>query len=243
MNNRLEEILLATVEEYISGGEPISSQLLFKRHDFGIRPASIRSELNALEDGGYLSQPYTSGGRVPTNNGYEFYIEHLKQRPTRDVSPSRALFNLANTIFEGEFDDFVEGMAHELHALSIGFVLQDGRTKRSGLDELFEQLDGGESETFLEIARELEALDERIERYVGRNDARKNGFQIFIGEKNPLIKNENLSTICDFYETPGEQGFFLMAVSPKRADYEKNVRAFRGLKSALSVSKKLESGS
>jgi transcriptional regulator of heat shock response len=233
MNSRLEEILLATVEEYINGGEPVSSKLLFKRHDFGIRPASIRSELNALEDGGYLSQPYTSGGRVPTDTGYEFYIEYLKQKPQRDTSPSRVLFNLADTMLGGEFDDFVEGMADELHSLSVGFTLRDGRTARSGLDQLFERLEGGESEVFRGIARELEALDERIEKYVEKDSARKNGLQIFIGEKNPLIRNENLSTFCDFYETANEQSFFLMAISPKRADYEKSVRAFRGLKSAL----------
>jgi len=231
------EILLATVEEYINGSEPVSSRLLFRRYDFGIRPASIRSELNELEAGGYLSQPYTSGGRVPTDSAYEFYIEYLKQKPQRDINPSRALFNLADTIFQGEFDDFVEGMAHELHAMSAGFIFGDNRMAQSGLDELFEALDASGAETFREVARDLEALDERIEKYVERKDIRRDGLEVFIGEKSPLAKNKNLSTICDFYEMPNKHNFFLIAIQPKRADYAKNVRTFRGLKRALQRNK------
>lgn len=231
---RSQEILFATVQEYIESGEPVSSKLLFRQYNFGIHPASIRTELNVLETDGWLSQPYTSGGRVPTDRAYEFYIRRLQDRLNDDeLKPSRSLSELASVFLSGGLnDDFMEGFADELHTLSIGFM-EDGRVIKKGLDELFGRLEVEEAGVFKEIAREFEALDTRIEKYVGRKDIRKDGFQIFIGEKSPLIKNENLSTICDFYEMPGEVNFFLIAIQPKRANYEKNVRTFRGLKSAL----------
>ncbi|MDP3956587.1 MAG: hypothetical protein Q8P97_01150 [bacterium] len=243
LKSRSEEILLATVAEYIESGEPVSSKLLFKQYNFGIRPASIRTELSTLESGGWLSQPYTSGGRVPTDRAYEFYIRRLQDRlDNHEPKPSRSLSELASVFLSGSLNDFVGGFADELHTLSIGFT-EDGRSIKRGLDELFGRLEAEETGVFQEIAREFEALDERIEKYVGRKDVRQDDFQIFIGEKSPLIKNENLSTICAFYEIPSEQNFFLIAIQPKRANYEKNVRTFRGLKSALSAGKKLESGS
>lgn len=243
LKERQAKILLATVEEYISGSEPVSSKLLFRRYNFGIHPASIRSELNELEAGGWLSQPYTSGGRVPTDRAYEFYIRRLQDKLGDDeLKPSRSLSELASVFLSGGLTDFMEGFADELHTLSIGFT-ENGHSIKKGLDELFGRLEGEEVGVFQEIAREFEALDARIEKYVGRKDVRQDGFQIFVGEKSPLIKNENLSTICDFYEMPSEKNFFLIAIQPKRANYEKNVRTFRGLKSALSVRKKLESES
>lgn len=233
MVNRSQEILLATIEEYIATGEPVSSKLLFDRHDFGVRPATIRSELNLLEDGGYLSQPHTSGGREPTDRGYEFYIERLKTKPQREAEAPRALTNLAETVLTGEFDDFIHGLAYELHTLSIGLALKDGQIARSGLDELFGGLDTDDAGIFRGIAHELETLDDRIESYVASKSARSCGFQIFIGRKGPLIKNDNLSTMFDFYETPAKQSFFLLAIQPKRVNYKKNVNTFRGLKRAL----------
>ena len=181
MNNRSEEILLATVQEYIESGEPVSSKLLFGQYNFGIHPASIRTELSVLEEGGWLSQPYTSGGRVPTDPAYEFYIRRLQERlETAEPKPSRSLSELASVFLSGGLNDFVGGFADELHTLSIGFT-EDGHSIKKGLDELFGRLEGEEVGVFREIAREFEALDARIEKYVGRKDVRKDGFQIFIG--------------------------------------------------------------
>src|SRR5271155_5233346 len=75
MNDRASQILEAAIQEFIDTGEPVSSGWLYNKYDFGIKPAMIRLELDALEDSGYLEQPYHSAGRVPTDEGYEFYVE------------------------------------------------------------------------------------------------------------------------------------------------------------------------
>lgn len=63
------------VKEYINCAEPISSELLKQRLDLDISPATIRNELQDLTHKGYITQPHTSAGRVPTNKGYEYFVQ------------------------------------------------------------------------------------------------------------------------------------------------------------------------
>lgn len=74
---RKEKILSAVVEKYIESGEPIGSKALQTLTDLGVSSATIRNELKALDDEGYLFQPHTSAGRVPTKAGYRYYIDNL----------------------------------------------------------------------------------------------------------------------------------------------------------------------
>ena len=66
------------VKEYIDSAEPVSSQLLEKKYDFDISPATIRIEMQKLTDKGFLLQPHTSAGRIPSDKGYRFYVDNLK---------------------------------------------------------------------------------------------------------------------------------------------------------------------
>ncbi len=75
LSQRQEYILNLLIKEYIDSTEPISSDLLKKRSSLNISPATIRGELNELTQLGYITQPHTSAGRVPTQKGYEFFIE------------------------------------------------------------------------------------------------------------------------------------------------------------------------
>lgn len=74
---RLRDVLHEVVRLYVSNGEPVSSRSLAKSGTFNLSPASLRNVMADLEDLGYLHQPHTSAGRVPTDRGYRFYINHL----------------------------------------------------------------------------------------------------------------------------------------------------------------------
>jgi len=74
---RKEKILAAVVESYIRSGEPIGSKALLDETDLRVSSATVRNELKALDDEGYLRQPHTSAGRVPTKKGYRYYIDNL----------------------------------------------------------------------------------------------------------------------------------------------------------------------
>jgi len=77
LTERRRSILKAVVQEYISSAQPVSSGHIEAQHGLGVSAATIRNELATLEEMGYLAQVYTSGGRVPTDFGYRYYVEGL----------------------------------------------------------------------------------------------------------------------------------------------------------------------
>src|ERR1700752_2628753 len=76
-NDRSRRVLAALVREYIASGEPVASSLLVAAAGLGVSSATVRSLLARLEDEGYVQQPHTSAGRIPTDRGYRFYVDLL----------------------------------------------------------------------------------------------------------------------------------------------------------------------
>ena len=96
LTDRQKKLLKVIVEEYIDTAEPIGSEVLDKKHNLGVSPATIRIEMVRLTDSGFLKQPHTSAGRIPTSMGLRFYINELmneKQLPvTAEVSIKEKLW-------------------------------------------------------------------------------------------------------------------------------------------------------
>jgi len=93
MNQRKKEILKAVINEYILTAEPIGSRTISKNYNLNISPATIRNEMSDLEELGYLKQPHTSAGRIPSDKGYRFYVDSL-------IDIKRAPGSLEETIRE-----------------------------------------------------------------------------------------------------------------------------------------------
>ena len=70
-------VLRAIVEDYVATEEPVGSKALVERHGLNVSPATIRNDMAALEEEGYLAQPHTSAGRVPTDKGYRLFVDRL----------------------------------------------------------------------------------------------------------------------------------------------------------------------
>lgn len=77
LDARKAAILRAVTREHIRTGEPVGSQAIVQRYALGIKPATVRNEMAVMTEYGYLLQPHTSAGRVPTTRGYRYYVEHL----------------------------------------------------------------------------------------------------------------------------------------------------------------------
>ena len=80
LNERKRKILQAIIDEYIGTAEPVGSRAISKKQNLGLSSATIRNEMADLEDMGYITQPHTSSGRVPSDAGYRFYVNQLMQR-------------------------------------------------------------------------------------------------------------------------------------------------------------------
>ena len=81
LDQRSRQVLLAVIAEYVETGEPVGSRAVARRHIRGLSPATIRNAMADLEELGYLVQPHTSAGRVPTDAAYRFYVDHLQRMP------------------------------------------------------------------------------------------------------------------------------------------------------------------
>ncbi|HUV05865.1 MAG TPA: heat-inducible transcriptional repressor HrcA [Armatimonadota bacterium] len=82
LGERRRGILAAVVNDYVKTAEPVGSEALAQRYDFGVKPATIRNEMAAMSEMGYLRQPHTSAGRVPSDLGYRYYVDRLMPDPT-----------------------------------------------------------------------------------------------------------------------------------------------------------------
>ena len=83
--DRSKRVLAALIREFIASGEPVASSLLVTAAGLGVSSATVRSILARLEEEGYVQQPHTSAGRIPTDRGYRFYVDQLlESRRPRD---------------------------------------------------------------------------------------------------------------------------------------------------------------
>jgi heat-inducible transcriptional repressor len=125
-SDRSKRILAALVREYIASGEPVASSLLVSAAGVGISSATVRSILARLEDEGYLQQPHTSAGRVPTDRGYRFYVDLLleSKRPGRTADAMEA--RLRRDRSSAHIDTLLSQVSHVLSQASrhVGFAVR-----------------------------------------------------------------------------------------------------------------------
>lgn len=106
-NDRKKMILKAVIDEYIRGGEPVGSKYLTQSANIPLSPATIRNEMSELERMGYLEQPHTSAGRVPSEEGYRYYVRSLMQSYSMTMSELDELNRLTRAKLS-ELDRIIE---------------------------------------------------------------------------------------------------------------------------------------
>jgi heat-inducible transcriptional repressor len=85
------EVLRAIVQDFVSTNDPVGSKSLAERHDLGVSPATIRNDMAVLEEQGYITQPHTSAGRVPTDKGYRLFVDRLSAVKPLSQAERRAI--------------------------------------------------------------------------------------------------------------------------------------------------------
>ena len=93
-------VLRAIVEDYVSTQEPVGSKSLVDRHQLGVSPATVRNDMAALEEEGFIMQPHTSAGRIPTDKGYRLFVDKLSSVKPLSAAERRAI----STLLEGAID-------------------------------------------------------------------------------------------------------------------------------------------
>jgi heat-inducible transcriptional repressor len=91
LDDRKLEVLRAIVEDYVATQEPVGSRALVERHHLGVSPATVRNDMAVLEEEGYIRQPHTSAGRVPTDAGYRLFVDRLSRVKALSPAERRAI--------------------------------------------------------------------------------------------------------------------------------------------------------
>ena len=91
MNERRQLVLKLVIQEYIETSTPVGSEVLVRRYGLNVSSATIRNEMSALEELGYLTHLHTSAGRVPTDAGYRYYVENLMDRTPLSATEQRTI--------------------------------------------------------------------------------------------------------------------------------------------------------
>lgn len=109
-------VLRAIVEDYVATDEPVGSKALVERHGLGVSSATVRNDMAVLEDEGYITQPHTSAGRVPTDKGYRLFVDRLTTVKPMSTAERRAI----STFLDGavDLDDVVQRSVRLLSQLT-----------------------------------------------------------------------------------------------------------------------------
>ena len=217
MTTRQEKLLAAIVEQYAEVASPVGSSLLAKA--FGVSSATVRSEMAELERQGYIKQPHTSAGRVPTDKGYRYYVNQLAESDTnKPAVENRAQRALAARVGVGgvpeqtirnAVDTLVE-LTHNLGLATIGEQLY-----MSGLSNLFGQPEFMHPGQVQEVARLLDNLEPWL-----HETAPNKPLSVYIGRENPLGRGAGCSLIISRFRSPFSDRSYIGVLGPTRQSYK-----------------------
>ena len=215
LSERQINILGAVVEQYAEVASPVGSHLLAKI--FNVSSATIRAEMAQLEKLGYIEQPHTSAGRIPTDKGYRYYVNRMSENGHLET-PQRAERALTARIGEGSVperairntvDTLVE-LTHNLGIATIGKQLY-----MSGLSNLFGQPEFMHPGQVQEVARLLDNLEPWL-REVAPNEP----LSVYIGSENPIGRSSGCSLIISKFSSPYSDKSYIGVLGPTRQSYK-----------------------
>src|SRR5262249_14798613 len=117
LDERTRNILMAIIHSFIHTGEPVGSRTISQRFDFGLSPATIRNVMSDLDEMGFLEQPHTSAGRMPTDQGYRFYVDSPRGIEGLRAEES-ALLSQGYAPYHGEVDEVIAATSRLLSEIS-----------------------------------------------------------------------------------------------------------------------------
>lgn len=214
MTERQQKILAAIVEQYAEVASPVGSSLLAKVFD--VSSATIRAEMAHLEDQGFIKQPHTSAGRIPTDKGYRFYVNNLADQ-AQSAGGLRAEKALATRVGHGGMpermirnavDTLVE-LTHNLGIATIGNQLY-----MSGLSNLFGQPEFVGGAQAQQVARLLDNLEPWL-----REAAPNEPLSVYIGQENPVGRSAGATLIISRFRSPFSDQSYIGVLGPTRQQY------------------------
>lgn len=212
MDAKLLQLLKLVTEDYITSAEPVGSQALVERYGLEMSPATVRNWFAALDEAGLLMQPHTSGGRIPTEEGFKQYVSHfVTPKPTGKKFKDKISEHLAVT-----GDRRVKLIARDLAdhlGLAVIVALHEADTYYTGLSQLFAQPEFRHWQRVVSMTELLDHLDQTL------GSLRRTTFtqpQWFIGKECPFGPASSVIVASSPFGLIGVLG-------PLRMDYQESL--------------------
>lgn len=219
-------LLVSIIENFIKTAEPISSKSLEKSGFFDLSSATIRAEMSELEGLGYLAHLHTSGGRVPTDYAYRFYVDNTINQKSK-IKNIKYKSVIRDAIWKAGDNprEINKVLAQTLSDLSDNLVItgivEEDDFFKVGLSSLFEMPEFREFDRAFRLTSffdEFEGLFDQITKDILQEDVR-----VFIGRENPIKNIKDETVMFTKYNLPRNLTGSLTLVGPTRMDYAKNL--------------------
>ena len=217
ISERKQYLLETIIKEYVKTAQPVSSGGLVEKYKLDISPATVRNEMMELEEEGYIRQPHTSAGRVPTEAAYELILAGAAAKKRKDLKEAEvALLNKLFSHDETAFRQTAKAIA-ELADGAVFWAFHKNDLYYTGLSNLFSQPEFKQAESVYDVSLVIDRMEEIID---GIFEDLVAGEQVMIGSKNPF--GDFLSAVLVKYKNKNQSGVFGI-LGPIRMDYNRNL--------------------
>ncbi|MDR1669229.1 MAG: heat-inducible transcriptional repressor HrcA [Oscillospiraceae bacterium] len=224
-------ILKAIIDTYIRSAEPVGSKTLSGQSGLDVSAATLRNEMSALEALGFLEQPHTSAGRVPTPNGYRFYVDELMQEHSLPPDEQNTIDQVTK-LRMAELDSLLNRASRLIADLTryatvtaAGPSVREERVYVSGEANL---LDYPEFQNLMRARRTLEYITEQRASLIRSAPVwERDGVRVVIGPENAASELSDASVLMATYPVGGGARGMIGVVGPTRMDYSRMVSRLR----------------
>lgn len=224
ITERQNQILDCLIRQYIKTAEPVGSDFLSKKYDFGLCPSTIRIELQSLIKDGYLEQPHTSAGRVPTDKAYRLFVNNILEKESKEEEIE------AIERYDNEFkmaSQLTKYLAEASSIFSTMYLLNKELSWQAGWEEISKEPEFSNQNFLSGFVNFLDDFEQNIKK-LKINDP----INVFIGKEIQSPKAINLSLICSKCNF-NDSNALIVLIGPKRMNYDKNIRLMNSLNNFL----------
>jgi len=232
MQSRHLQVLGCLVAEYIATGRPVSSNQLSTLAAIPMSPASIRWILHDLDQAGFIYQPYTSAGRIPSDYGYRYYLDHLTINPLSKKIKTKLLtrYKLLTAHYRSRQQAAAETLARISHLLALVGENRTYQYEQSGIYMLFRD----QSPEQIDLMQETSYLLDHLHDYL-ENISRlcTDTTTVYVGRENPYFDSSHLSLLLRPVVHESGQRSVIILVGPKRMPYQQNLSIINELSNII----------
>ncbi len=234
LSQRQAKILAAIVKENCENCQPVASNDLVEKYHFGVSAPTIRNEMQELEKKGFITQPHTSAGRVPTDKGFRFFVNELMDKVKLTLKEQEVLKRemMKLQIVHMEMGRRIAKLVSD-YSQSASFAIFPEDVSTVGLSNILDN-PGLPAEDAKEIAKFFDNIDEYAEKMMSDYGGEEKP-QAFIGKELTLSKKSDYSMIVSGLTLPSGKKGVIGLVGPKSMKYDKNLSLMEYISKLLGV--------